>query len=151
MDGLAERARERGQADIEAMAAAEEGPSLYYVRTSVYEDSPPSIAPWSRSRACRAPSTPPRLVRSSTRSRRSGSADPRGGRRAPASSSALYFNAMLDPPDASADAGSRDADLDALLGVVGAPAGREVTFTGRAAWAMVLTTPPIDPDHPDRL
>jgi AcrR family transcriptional regulator len=40
VEGLAERMRERAGLDQQEMAASSDGPSVFYVRTSVFEDTP---------------------------------------------------------------------------------------------------------------
>ncbi|MGY5764238.1 TetR/AcrR family transcriptional regulator [Brachybacterium sp. DNPG3] len=122
MEGLAERARERGRADVAAMAAAEEGPSLYYVRTSVYEDSPFDRTLVAISRLSRTYDSSARAVFDEIQGQWLAQIREEVGDDAVAQAimligDGLYFNAMLDP-EAPSGVGRSDGALEALLGVV---------------------------------
>lgn len=122
VEGLAERTRELGARDIEQMAAAADGPSAYYVRSSVWEDSPFDRTLLAGSRLSGADDAPVRAAFDEVRAGWQRLLREEVGDEAVAEAimligDGLYYNALLDSAEHT-DAARREEGLAGLLAVV---------------------------------
>ncbi|GAA1322732.1 TetR/AcrR family transcriptional regulator [Brachybacterium rhamnosum] len=122
-DGLAGRLRDLAAADLELMASAPDGPSAYYVRSSVWEDTAFDRTLVAASRLSWTEDAPVRRAFADVRASwlaliLEEVGDPAAAEAIMLIGDGLYYNAVLggsSVPDGTA-AGSRD--LDGLLSVV---------------------------------
>lgn len=123
-DGLVARLSDLAAADAEAMAAAPDGPSAYYLRTSVFEDSPLDRSIIAATRLDSAPAARRRGVIAEMQSRwlsliEDEVGDPAIARAILLMGDGLYYNASLGAEGFEISAGSRRAErMDELLRVV---------------------------------
>lgn len=123
VEGLAERLRAHGEADLAQMAAAPDGPSAFYVRSSVFEDTAFDRTLIAASRVAGNDGVPAvreafdslradwrRLIREEVGDEDVAEAIMLIG-------DGLYYNAALDTPDHQ-DAAHREAGMSGLIEVV---------------------------------
>ncbi len=122
VEGLAERMLDLAALDLEQMAAAPDGPSAYYVRSSVYEDSPFDRALVAGSRLSHGEDAPVRAAFDRIREDwlrliRQEVGDDAIAEAIMLIGDGLYYNALLDSTG-HPDAARREQNLEALLAVV---------------------------------
>ncbi|PWH07497.1 TetR family transcriptional regulator [Brachybacterium endophyticum] len=122
VEGLADRMRERAALDAQQMAEAPDGPSIYYVRTSVFEDTPFDRTLVAATRLSGGDDAPVHAAFADVREGWLALIREEVGDAATAEAimligDGLYYNAVLDPAFPSGDVG-RESSMAGLLAVV---------------------------------
>jgi AcrR family transcriptional regulator len=122
VEGLAERMRERAAQDVELMAEAPDGPSAYFVRTSVFEDTPFDRTLVAATRLSGRDEAPVHQAFADMREGwlaliREEVGDDARAEAIMLIGDGLYYNAVLDPAFQAGDV-ARAKALEGLLGVV---------------------------------